>query len=428
MEQNFKKSLIGILVVSIILSSFFGAVAGFWAGTAASSNFSLAGLLGLERPQKSRNTALEEHNKQKIVTVDEESAVIDTVDKVSPAVVSIIVSKDLPIIERYYQDTPGNSFFERFFGGDFGDFFHEGIPQYRQKGTEKKQIGGGSGFIVSEDGYILTNKHVVSDEEADYTVVMNNDKKFTAKVLARDPANDIAVLKIEPTAEMKKFPFVNFGDSSSVKVGQSVIAIGNSLGEFSNTVSTGVISGLSRSIQAGGYGVGSEQLTGVIQTDASINPGNSGGPLLNLSGQVIGMNTAMAQGAENIGFAIPVNELKGIYENVKENGRIVRPWIGVRYIMLDKDIAKENNLKVDYGALIVRGEARTDLAVIPGSPADKAGLVENDIILEVDGEKINDKHPLSKAIAKHSPGDEIKLKIMHQGDEKEIKVKLEERK
>ncbi len=419
MEQNFKKSIIAVLAVSIILSSFFGAVAGFWAGRAVNSNFSLAGFFGLNPPQNNKTIAQAGGNNQTIVAVNEESAVIDAVDKESPAVVSIIVSKDLPVIERYYQDTPGNSFFDQFFGS---------LPQYRQNGTEKQEVGGGSGFLVSSDGYILTNKHVVADEAADYTVLMNNKKKFEAKVLARDPVNDIAVLKIEPTAETKSFPYAEMGDSTNLKVGQSVIAIGNSLGEFSNTVSTGVISGLSRSIQAGGYGLGSEQLTGVIQTDASINPGNSGGPLLNLSGQVIGMNTAMAQGAQNIGFTIPVNELKGIYESVKENGRIVRPWIGVRYVMLDADIAKENNLSIDYGALIVRGAARTDLAVIPGSPADKAGLVENDIILEVDGQKIDSTNTLAKAISLHKPGDEVSLKISHQGSEKTVKVTLEERK
>ncbi len=258
----------------------------------------------------------------------------------------------------------------------------------------------------------------------EYTVLMNDESKHEAKVLARDPINDIAILKIEG----QDFPTVELGDSSTLKVGQTVIAIGNALGEFRNTVSTGVISGLSRSITAGGAGIGSEQLIGVIQTDASINPGNSGGPLLNLAGQVIGINTAMASGAENIGFAIPINAVKNTIESVRQYGRIVRPWLGVRYVMVNKTIAEENKLSVDYGALIVRGEKVTDLAVIPGSPADKAGLEENDIILEVNGQKIDQDHPLAMIISRYQPGDEITLKVLHKGEEKEVKVKLEEMK
>ena len=166
----------------------------------------------------------------------------------------------------------------------------------------------------------------------------------------------------------------------------------------------------------------------MIQTDASINPGNSGGPLLNLAGQVIGINTAIVQNAQNIGFAIPINEVKNTIESVKQSGRIIRPWLGIRYVLIDKSIAEANKLSVDYGALIVRGENRTDLAVIPGSPADKAGLVENDIILEVNGKKINENNPLSSVIGKFKVGDEITLKILRKGEEKEVKVKLEEMK
>lgn len=361
-------------------------------------------------------------NREVVRRVDEESDIITAAEKVSPAVVSVIVTKDLPVIERYYSSpTPEDDFFSQFFGDDF---FSPQVPQYRQKGTEKKEVGGGTGFIVSSDGYILTNRHVVYDEEAEYTVLMNDGSKHEARVLARDTVTDLAVLKIEG----QDLPVVELGDSSDLKVGQTVIAIGNALGEFRNTVSTGVISGLARSVIAGGAGFGSEELLGVIQTDASINPGNSGGPLLNIAGQVIGINTAMAQGAENIGFAIPVNELKSVYEDVKTQGRIIRPWLGVRYVMINELIAEDNKLSVDYGALIVRGEEMTDLAIVPGSPADKAGLVENDIILEMDGKKIDEANPLVKAIAKFRPGDEVDLKILHKGEEKEVKVKLGEMK
>ncbi|MEA3464068.1 MAG: trypsin-like peptidase domain-containing protein [Patescibacteria group bacterium] len=428
MDNNFKKSFITILIISIIISSVFGGVMGFCAGSLTTGEFNVMYWINQMLLSKKTDQQADKldniFNSKKVVKVEEESAVIAAVEKVSPAVVSIIVTKALPAIEQYYQSPFGSDFFREFFGNDFGDFFGFGAPQYRQKGTEKREIGGGTGFIVSQDGYIVTNKHVVYDEEAEYTVLMNDESKHEAKILARDPITDLAVLKIIKG----DYPFVELGDSSILKVGQSVIAIGNALGEFRNTVSTGVISGLSRSVIAGGAGIGSEQLIGVIQTDASINPGNSGGPLLNLAGQVIGINTAMAQGAENIGFAIPINEVKDTINNVREHGRIVRPWIGVRYVMINEIIAEKNKLEVDYGALIVRGEDRTDLAVIPGSPADKAGLEENDIILDVNGEKVNDKNPLAKAIVKFKPGDGINLKVLHKGEEKRVKVILKEMK
>jgi len=403
MDKQNKKLFFITLICSIVFSSIVAGAVGFWAGSLSQKTDEL--------------NLLQDRN---IVKVNEESDVVSVVEKVSPAVVSIIITKNLPKIEEYYFNPFGDDdFFNRFFGDDFFNF---GIPQYRQNGTEEQEIGGGTGFIITSDGYIVTNKHVVADEEAEYTVMMNDESKYDAEVVARDPTTDFAVLKIEG----KDFPTIELGDSDELKVGQTVIAIGNALGEFRNTVSVGVISGLSRSITASSFGFGSENLVGVIQTDASINHGNSGGPLLNLAGQVIGINTAIAQDAQNIGFAIPINEVKNSIESVKEYGKIIKPWLGVRYIMINKSIAESNKLDVDYGALIIRGEERTDLAVIPGSPADKAGLVENDIILEVNGEKIDQDYPLMKAIAKFKPGDEITLKVLHKGEEKEVKVRLEE--
>ena len=403
MDKQNKKLFFITLICSIVFSSIVAGAVGFWAGSLSQKTDEL--------------NLLQDRN---IVKVNEESDVVSVVEKVSPAVVSIIITKNLPKIEEYYFNPFGDDdFFNRFFGDDFFNF---GIPQYRQNGTEEQEIGGGTGFIITSDGYIVTNKHVVADEEAEYTVMMNDESKYDAEVVARDPTTDFAVLKIEG----KDFPTIELGDSDELKVGQTVIAIGNALGEFRNTVSVGVISGLSRSITASSFGFGSENLVGVIQTDASINHGNSGGPLLNLAGQVICINTAIAQDAQNIGFAIPINEVKNSIESVKEYGKIIKPWLGVRYIMINKSIAESNKLDVDYGALIIRGEEKTDLAVIPGSPADKAGLVENDIILEVNGEKIDQDYPLMKAIAKFKPGDEITLKVLHKGEEKEVKVRLEE--
>ena len=338
----------------------------------------------------------------------QEALVIDAVKKADPAVVSIIITKEVPVVEQYYENY-GN-----------GPFSFQ-IPQYRQNGTEEQEIGGGSGFIVSEDGYIMTNSHVVDDEAADYTVFMSDGIDYSAEVIAKDSMNDIAVLKIDAT----ELPYLEFGDSDALELGQSVIAIGNPLLEFNNSVSLGIVSGLSRSILAGdGYGK-SEQLEGIIQTDAAINPGNSGGPLLNLEGEVIGVNVAVAS-AENIGFSLPGNLVERTFESVQEHGRIVRPYLGVRYLPVTMELKELNGLSVGYGALILRGETMEELAVVPGSPADKAGLEENDIILEIDGEMLEDGSELARIISKHEIGDTLTLKVLHEGEEIEVEVVLEE--
>lgn len=345
----------------------------------------------------------------------QEQIIVDIVKKSQDSVVSVIATKDLPVMEQYFVDP-----FQ-----DFGDFFGGGlqIPQYRQKGTEKKEVSSGTGFIATSDGLILTNKHVVMEEGAEFTVVMNNGNKYPAKVLAKDPAQDIAVLKIEKT----NLPAVKLGNSDSIEVGQTVVAIGNALGEFKNTVSTGVVSGLRRTVTASGGGM-TETLDDLIQTDAAINPGNSGGPLFNLAGEVIGINTAMSQGAQNVGFALPINKAKKDLDQVKKTGKISVPFLGVRYILIDKDIQQKNNLSVDYGVLVARGETQSDTAVIPGSPADKAGIVENDIILEINGQKITKDNTLSKIIQNLKVGDKVKIKILHKGEEKILEAILEERK
>ena len=355
----------------------------------------------------------------------EESQVVRAVEKANPAVVSIVVTKDVPIIERYYEEepnTPTNPFGNFFDNDDFFSQFNLRTPQYRQNGTEKKEVGGGSGFIVSADGLLVTNKHVVDQDEVSYTVFMNDGTKFEAEVLAKDTINDLAVIKIDGD----NLPYLEFGDANKLKVGQTVIAIGNALAEFRNTVSVGVVSGLSRSITAGNGRGQSEQLDEVIQTDAAINPGNSGGPLLDTTGKVIGVNVAVALGSENIGFALPANIASDIVDSVKETGRIVRPYIGVRYAMITPIFVEKNNLSVDYGALIARGETPDELAVMPGSPADKAGLVEGDIILEVDGAKLDGNTTHAKTIRKHKVGDNLNLKVLSKGNEKTVNVTLQE--
>lgn len=411
-EHN--KGIITIVVIlSVVLGSVFGSIGGFWMSAAHLNDQNFSEWLEEKMPEK-------ETGEKKVVQVEEQSATVEVVNKVSPAVVSVVATKDLPVLRR----DPGHFeeyFFRRFFGEEYERYFDS--PSREEKEREEREVGGGTGFLVSEDGYIVTNRHVVEDKEANYTVVTNDDEEYEAEVLARDTTSDLAVLKIEAQG----LPFAELGESDDLQVGQRVVAIGNALGEFRNTVSTGVVSGLSRSVTAGGARGTVENLKGVIQTDASINPGNSGGPLLNIEGQVVGINTAMAMGAENIGFAIPVNEVKDSIKDVKEHGRIVRPWLGVRYIMLDEQIADLNDLPVDKGALVVSGDRRGELAVLPDSPAAKAGLKSYDIILEMEGEEIDQDHTLSEAIHEYSPGDKVTLMVWREGEKKEIEVELEER-
>ena len=372
-----------------------------------------AGIILIARFGSLNNAFTSFTSQSKTTTVDssvEQSNVINAVAKANPAVISIIISKDVPVYEQYYQQY-----------NPFSNLF--GNTTQNQTGTETQQIGGGSGFFVTSDGYIVTNNHVVEDTTASYTVITNDNKKYDAKVLAKDATLDVAVLKIEGTG----FKYLTFANSDQLKLGQSAIAIGNALAEFQNSISLGIISGLSRSITAGTSATGaSEQLEGVIQTDAAINPGNSGGPLLDINGNVIGVNVAVENGANSIGFALPSNMVKSIADSVIKNGEIVRPYMGVRYIPITDTVKKTNNLTVDYGVLISRGSTTAELAVIPGSPADKAGLVENDIILEIDGTKLDSNTSLSSVVRNKQVGQTISVKIQHDGNEKTVQVKLEQ--
>lgn len=346
-----------------------------------------------------------------------EEAIIEAVERVSPSVVSITISKNVPIIENCpynpFGDLPPE--FQQFFGGGFQ------FSQPCQRGTKMQDVGGGSGFIISSDGMILTNKHVVSDAQASYTVFTSMGKKYTAKVLARDPAQDIAVIKIEATG----LPAVELGDSDGIRLGQTVITIGNALGEFRNTISTGIISGLSRTITAGTGGVDSERLEGVIQTDAAINPGNSGGPLVNLRGEVIGINTAMVGGAQNIAFTIPINNAKRDINSVKTSGKIKAAYLGVRYVMLTDEIAKRDNIALSQGALVRGGEDGP--GVVRGSPADKAGVQAEDIITNVGNVAVDDQHSLASLIQRYNVGDKVPLTIRRGDRELTLNVVLEER-
>ena len=418
-----RKRVFLVLILTIFISSIFGFISGTISGGyfyPELRDYLLKFNIKLPEPKIIEREKIVEKESIYTPQTSQEETTIQVVNEASPAVVSIIITKDLPVLEEYYISP-------------FEEFPEFKIPQYQQKGTEKKEVGGGTGFFVSEDGMILTNAHVVSDKEADYTVLTNDGKKYPAKVLARDTLRDLAIIKIEKEKIvdnegkliLEPFPTVKLGDSDKLQIGQTVIAIGNVLGEFRNSVSVGVISGLGRTVTAGGGGM-VETLEDVIQTDAAINQGNSGGPLLNLKGEVIGVNFAMAQAAENIGFAIPINKAKKDIEQVKTLGKISHPFLGVRYVLINETIQKENNLPVDYGAWVIKGD-QGEPAISAGSAAEKAEMKENDIILEFNGEKITTENSLAKIIMKYNPGDKVTLKILREGKEKIFEVILGER-
>ncbi len=286
-----------------------------------------------------------------------------------------------------------------------------------------QQIAGeGSGIVLSKDGYILTNKHVVPNGTRAVTVVMADGKQYeNVKVVGRDPFNDIAFLKIDDVDNLTP---AQFGDSTQVKPGQQVVAIGNALGQFRNSVSAGIISGLGRPIQAQDDMGSSEQLEDLFQTDAAINPGNSGGPLVNLAGEVIGINTAVSEEGQAIGFAIPIHAAKKMIDSVLKTGKVVKPYLGVRYISLNPETAKELGAPLNAGALIAGGGGQ--VGVIAGSPAAKAGLREGDIITKIDDQVIDTEHGLTGRLSQYAAGDKVRLMLYRPGGkEQQVTVTLE---
>ena len=344
--------------------------------------------------------------------------------EVMPAVVSIIASKHLKELEK--------------------DIPQELAPLLPMKKKQRDilenladsrgmvEIGGGSGFIVDEGGIIITNRHVIADPQAEYSIITTTDQKFKAEVIARDPSNDVAILRLHATditkGPIKKLKSLKLGNSSKANLGESIVAIGNSLGIFRNTVSSGIVSGLSRSIRAQVSPKSPlQEMRGLIQTDAAINPGNSGGPLLNLYGEVIGINAAIVYGAQNIGFAIPINTVKRDLEDLKEFGRIKRPLLGIRYMTIDEKTKDKLNLPIDYGAMIINEDSHTS-GIIPNSPASFANLKEGDIITEYNGEKITSEKTIQDFLETAEVGEKIKLTILRGNKKINANLTLLERK
>jgi serine protease Do len=334
---------------------------------------------------------------ERVKVVTEESVVIDVVDKVSPSVVTIGITKTRRVGDIFQIDP-------------FDPFAPFRAPTGGKQQKIEQDIG--SGFIVGADGLIVTNKHVVSDPDATYKVITKDDKSYEVTKIYRDPVNDLALLKISASG----LPVVDMGDSSKIKVGQLAIAIGTALGEFRNTVTTGVISGMGRGITAGSPFVGdAERLDNVIQTDAAINPGNSGGPLLNSSGQVVGVNTAVSSDGQNIGFALPINVIKDAITNFNQTGQFDRPYLGVRYKLVTRDVAILND--VPEGAYIIE--------VVPDSPAENAGIKEEDIVTKIDGVRLSgDNAELSGHISKKKVGDTISVTVYRGSKEETVSVRL----
>lgn len=322
------------------------------------------------------------------IIVPEEEAVISAFNSAVPSVVSIIISEDV-------QNLVG--------------------------GKSIQDTGGGTGFFVSSDGYIITNKHVVARDDVDYTAVTSDGKEYTASVLARDPLFDIAIVKVEGSG----FTPAKLGDSDKIRIGQTVLAIGNVLAEFRNTVTRGIVSGIGRTLSASGP-TSQETIEGAIQTDASINPGNSGGPLVNLRGEVIGINTATELDAQSLGFALPINRAKQALSLFRKAGQITRPFLGVRYVMLNRTVARAYNLPYDQGAYIMIKNDTGDPGVVPGGPADKAGVLPGDIVLDVNGQKPTFSNTLSNIISNYQPNQTAKLKVLRNGTEVYVNVTLGE--
>jgi serine protease Do len=365
-----RKTLIGMIVAAVVIC--------FAAGLAGAK---LYNMVVTDPNITGHQNVANDGNKP---VTQEETEIASVVEKVSPSVVSIVTTSRT--ISPYY--------------------------------GAQEEDSAGTGIIISKDGYVLTNKHVIDGASTVQVVTSDGTTYDNVKVLGSDPLNDVAFLKIPNVSNLRA---AELGDSSSIRVGQKVVAIGNSLGQYQNTVTSGIISGTGRPISAQS-GDNVENLTDLIQTDAAINPGNSGGPLLNLAGQVIGINTAIIQDAQGIGFSIPINATKGALKGVLAGKGVHRAYLGVNYISITAEVAKHYDLSVKKGAYVFNGNDKD--AVVSGSPADKAGLKNKDIITKVGGIEVGTKGDVSSLVAEYAPGDTIQLSVLRDGKTMTMNVTL----
>ena len=363
-----RQKKLAIIIVVVIALAWLGvgaAMLGYW-------------LDGGQQPEVSDQGS-------NVVISQKEADLAELVEKTSPTVVSIVTSQ-----------VSGQGFFQQ------------------------EVEGAGTGIVISEDGYILTNKHVISEARSVQVVMSDGTRHSDVTVVGSDPLNDIAFLKIKNVSDLK---VATLGDSGAMRVGQDVIAIGNSLGQYQNTVTSGIVSGLGRPVTAASSELNSrvESLTDLLQTDAAINPGNSGGPLINSAGQVVGINTAIAADAQGIGFAIPINAAKGMIRGVITNGKVEKAYLGVQYVAITPDVRTEYKLSVDQGALVRSGSGS---AVESNGPADEAGIKDGDIITKVNEKSVGSQGGLGSLVAEFMPGEKITLTIIRDGKEQQKTLTL----
>lgn len=363
-----RQKKLAIIIVVVIALAWLGvgaAMLGYW-------------LDGGQQPEVSDQGS-------NVVISQKEADLAELVEKTSPTVVSIVTSQ-----------VSGQGFFQQ------------------------EVEGAGTGIVISEDGYILTNKHVISEARSVQVVMSDGTRHSDVTIVGSDPLNDIAFLKIKNVSDLK---VATLGDSGAMRVGQDVIAIGNSLGQYQNTVTSGIVSGLGRPVTAASSELNSrvESLTDLLQTDAAINPGNSGGPLINSAGQVVGINTAIAADAQGIGFAIPINAAKGMIRGVIANGKVEKAYLGVQYVAITPDVRTEYKLSVDQGALVRSGSGS---AVESNSPADEAGIKDGDIITKVNEKYVGKQGGLGSLVAEFMPGEKVTLTIIRDGKEQQKTLTL----
>ena len=360
-----KLAIIIIVVIALAWLGVGAAMLGYW-------------LDGGQQPEVSDQGS-------NVVISQKEADLAELVEKTSPTVVSIVTSQ-----------VSGQGFFQQ------------------------EVEGAGTGIVISEDGYILTNKHVISEARSVQVVMSDGTRHSDVTVVGSDPLNDIAFLKIKNVSDLK---VATLGDSGAMRVGQDVIAIGNSLGQYQNTVTSGIVSGLGRPVTAASSELNSrvESLTDLLQTDAAINPGNSGGPLINSAGQVVGINTAIAADAQGIGFAIPINAAKGMIRGVIANGKVEKAYLGVQYVAITPDVRTQYKLSVDQGALVRSGSGS---AVESNGPADKAGIKDGDIITKVNEKSVGNQGGLGSLVAEFMPGEKVTLTIIRDGKEQQKTLTL----